>query len=164
MQTIRGICLWTLLVIAALSGCSQGDREVVVIIHTCNDLSTERFSDRSIEGVAEEFDLQLVFGDSDKSISTWSSRVGYSPALELEEWDLFQEEVQLELEDRFGVRLRAGLSQDEFVEALRATLELAQFRQISGISSTWAEGERDPDDLDTFQKQEWLQETAIYRR
>ena len=118
MQVIRVIFLWPLLAMAALSGCSQGEGEVVVIIHTCNDLSTERSPDRSIEGVAKEFDLQLVFGDSDKSVSCWSSRVGYSPALALEEWDLFQEEVRLELEDRFGVSLRAGLSQDEFVQAL----------------------------------------------
>jgi hypothetical protein len=165
---IREIMKHLLLLFAAssLAACSLNEQEVVILIETNNDRSTSVLGERSVNEEGEEFDLQLVFGDHNKSISCWSNRRMALSEEEEQKWTEFQEEVREELASRFDVSLRPGLEQADFVEALRATLELSGFNEhfsggTNGSRST-RDGEAEVKDL--FNNQEWQQRTSVYNR
>ena len=151
---------------SSLAACSLNEQDVVILIETNNDLSASVLGAHSVNEEGEEFDLQLVFGDHNKSISCWSNRI-MAPAEEGEQaWAEFQEEVRGELASRFGVSLRPDLEQADFVEALRATLELSGFRQhhAGGTSVSRSARDQEAEVRDLFNKQEWQQRTSIYNR
>lgn len=165
---VREIMKHLLFLIAAstLAACSLNERDVVILIETNNDLSTRFEGETSVNEVGADFDLQLVFGDHNKSISCWSNRI-MTPAEEEErEWTEFQEEVREELASRFGVSLRPDLEQADFVEALRATLELSGFSQhySGGTSGSRSTRDREAGVKDLFNNQEWRQQTSVYNR
>ncbi len=150
----------------SLAACSLNEREVVIMIQTNNDLSTSVLGERAVHEEGEEFDLQLVFGDHNKSISCWSNR-RMKPAEEEEQaWTEFQEEVREELASRFGVSLRPDLEQADFVEALRATLELGGFSEHRSGATNGSRSTRDREAevKDLFNNQEWHQRTSVYSR
>jgi hypothetical protein len=89
------------------------------------------------------------------------------PAEEEEQaWTEFQEEVREELASRFGVSLRPNLEQADFVEALRATLELNGFNEhlSGGTNSSRSTRDQEAEVEDQFNKQKWQQRISIYNR
>jgi len=157
-----------LLIFAAstLAACSLNERDVVILIETNNDLSTSVLGESAVHEVGREFDLQLVFGDRNKSISCWSNRRMALSEEEGQEWTEFQAEVREELASRFGVSLRPDLEQADFVEALRATLELSGFSEhlSGGTNGSRSTRDREAEIKDLFNNQEWLQRTSVYNR
>ena len=150
----------------SLAACSLNERDVVILIETNNDLSTSVLGERAVNEVGREFDLQLVFGDDNKSISCWSNRRMALSEEEGQKWTEFQAEVQEELASRFGVSLRPDLEQADFVEALRATLELGGFSQhySGGTSGSRSTRDREAGVKDLFNTQDWRQRSSVYNR
>ncbi len=150
----------------SLAACSPNEKEVVIISTTLNGLSVKDLEDHSLSIEGDELDLLVVFGDQNKSISIWSNRQRMSAEAEGERWSQFQSEVRGELESRFDVKLRSDLEQKDFVEALKATLELSNFRQhyVTLSQASRVDSDQQPGEGANWKSQDWEQNAAIFNR